>query len=104
DRHADNPEKLALIWENEEEVTERITCLTLREESNKIANALKKIGLTKGDRVIITLPRIPEAYMIYLGALKLGLVISPGSEMLTAQALLYRALHSEANATICYHD
>ncbi|KKB33464.1 acyl-CoA synthetase MbcS [Bacillus thermotolerans] len=104
DRHADQPGKLALIWENEAGNTREVTYLGLRQESNKFANALKALGLEKGDRVIITLPRIPEAYYAYLAALKLGLVISPGSEMLVAKDLLYRAVHSQAKAVICYHQ
>jgi acetyl-CoA synthetase len=101
DRFADDPSKLALLWENEEGDTRKVTYLQLRQESNRIANALKRIGLEKGDKVIITLPRIPEAYFIYLGALKLGLIISPGSELLREKDLLYRAEHSKAKATIC---
>ncbi len=104
DRHADQPGNLALIWENEAGDTREVTYLGLRQESNTFANALKALGLEKGDRVIITLPRIPEAYYAYLAALKLGLVISPGSEMLVAKDLLYRAVHSQAKAVICYHQ
>jgi acetyl-CoA synthetase len=102
DKYADQPEKLALIWENEEGDSRQITYLELRQESNKFANALKRMGLQKGDTVIIMLPRIPETYSIILGALKLGLVISPGSEMLMAKDLLYRADHSQAKAVICF--
>ncbi|MEW9672905.1 acyl-CoA synthetase [Ammoniphilus sp. 3BR4] len=101
DRYADDPGKIAVLWENERGETREISYLQLRQESNKFANALKRIGLQKGDKVIITLPRIPETYSIYLGALKLGLIISPGSEMLMAKDLLYRAMHSQAKATIC---
>lgn len=76
----------------------------MRQESNKFANAMKSLGLKKGDRVIITLPRIPEAYYVYLGALKMGLVVSPGSEMLMPKDLLYRLEHSKAKAVVCFHD
>jgi acetyl-CoA synthetase len=101
DRFADYPMKIALLWENEEGQTREITYLQLRQESNRFANALKRLGLKKGDKVIITLPRIPETYSIFIGALKLGLIISPGSEMLMAKDLLYRAMHSQAKAAIC---
>ena len=104
DRFADQSGKLALLWEDEDGNKERITYLELRQQSNKLANAFKRLGLNKGDKVIITLPRIPEAYISYLGALKLGLIISPGSEMLTAKDLLYRAQHSKARAVICSED
>lgn len=104
DRYADQPGKLALLWENEEGEKKVITYLELREESNKFANALKGMGLQKGDKVMLTLPRIPETYSIYLAALKLGLVISPGSEMLMPKDLLYRANHSQAKAIICLDE
>ncbi|MCQ6279947.1 acyl-CoA synthetase MbcS [Bacillus sp. EB600] len=101
DRFADDQGKIALLWEDEDGNTQEISYLKLRQESNRFANALKRMGLKKGDKVIITLPRIPETYSIYVGALKLGLIISPGSEMLMAKDLLYRAVHSQAKATIC---
>lgn len=104
DRYANDPTKLALIWVSESGETKEITYLQLRQESNRFANALKSLGMEKGDKVIITLPRIPEAYYVYLGALKLGLVISPGSEMLMPKDLLYRLDHSRAKAVVCYHD
>jgi acetyl-CoA synthetase len=103
DRFADHPGKIALLWENEEGDTQVISYLQLRQESNRFANALKRLGLKKGDKVIITLPRIPETYSIFIGALKLGLVISPGSEMLMAKDLLYRSVHSQAKVAICHN-
>lgn len=104
DRHGDHPLKMALLWEDEAGQTQEITYLQLRRESNRLANALTSLGLVKGDKVIITLPRIPEAYYAYLGALKMGLIISPGSEMLMPKDLLYRLEHSKAKAVICSHD
>src|SRR5690606_697158 len=49
---------------------------------NKLANALKKLGLKKGDRVFIMVPRMIETYIIYFACWKAGLVIIPGSELL----------------------
>lgn len=72
DRWAEDPRKMAILWENEEGDTKQITYVQLRKESNKFANALKNLGLCKGDKLIITLPRIPEAYYFYLGALNSG--------------------------------
>ncbi|GAE34849.1 acyl-coenzyme A synthetases/AMP-(fatty) acid ligases [Halalkalibacter akibai JCM 9157] len=101
DRFADDPKKVALIWTNEDGDTQKVTYLQLRKQSNRFANALQRMGLKTGEKVMVTLPRIPETYAIYLGALKLGLIISPGSEMLREKDLLYRAEHSQAKATIC---
>ncbi|ARK29590.1 acyl-CoA synthetase MbcS [Halalkalibacter krulwichiae] len=104
DKYADDPNKLALIWENEIGEKRQVTYRQLRKESNQFAHALVNLGLKKGDKVMITLPRIPETYAIYLGALKLGLIISPGSEMLREKDILYRAEHSQAKATICFAE
>ncbi|SDI22718.1 acetyl-CoA synthetase [Alteribacillus persepolensis] len=104
DRFADRDGKLALLWENEAGESTQISYAKLRQESNKIANGFRQLGLVKGDIVIITLPRIPEAYFAYLGALKAGLIISPGSEMLLEKDLLYRVQHSEAKAVICIDE
>src|SRR5690606_9006915 len=70
----------------------------------KTANALINSGLSQGDRVLLILPRLPEAYYTYLACLKAGLVIIPCSEMLRAKDLSYRINHSGAKAVIAYHQ
>lgn len=47
-------------------------------------------------------PRLIEAYVVYTGALKAGLVVIPSSEMLRAKDISYRLNHSEAKAVIAY--
>ncbi len=47
-------------------------------------------------------PRIIEAYVTYIGALKAGLVVIPSSEMLTVSDIEYRLAHSEAKAIVAY--
>ncbi len=104
DRHAANPEKLALIWENEAGETRKVTYQELKQASNRVGNALKKLGLSKGDKVLLLLPRTIEAYISYTGCLKAGLILLPCSEMLRPKDLLYRANHAGAKAVIAYHN
>lgn len=104
DRFADDPEKIAVLWENEAGETRQLTYLQLRQQSNRLANSLKNMGLNQGDKILVTLPRIPETYIVFLGALKLGLILSPGSEMLMPKDILFRAEHSQAKAVISYHE
>ncbi len=104
DRWAQNPKKIALLWENEEGKTKRITYVELRKQSNKFANYLKKLELSKGDKILITLPRIPEAYYTFLGALKMGLIIIPGSEMLMPKDIEYRLINSGAKIVVSYYN
>ena len=97
-------EKIALKWENEAGEFRTITYSKLINESNKLANALTKLGLEKGDRVIISTSRLIESYVIYLACLKAGIIISPASELLRAKDLVYRLNHSKAKAVICYYQ
>lgn len=103
DRHAKNSKKIAIHWEDQNDNTKTFTYQQLRDLSNRLANGLLEIGLEKGDIAIVVLPRLPETYITYLAALKIGVIISPGSDMLMPKDILYRATHSNAKAIICHH-
>jgi len=76
DKHMKTParQKLALLWENEAGEVKKFTFEEIFELANKIANILKKLGVQKGDRVFLFLPRIPELYYSFLGILKTGAI------------------------------
>ena len=69
-------DKIALIWEPEplEEKPKVLTYYDLYCEVNKFANALKKLGVKKGDRVGIYLPMIPEVIISMLACARIGAV------------------------------
>ncbi|MBA2873820.1 acyl-CoA synthetase MbcS [Thermaerobacillus caldiproteolyticus] len=98
------PNKIALKWENEQGETREITYAELMRNANKIGNALLSCGLQKGDKVLIMVPRLIEAYEVYLAALKAGLVVIPSSEMLRTKDLQYRISHGEVKAIIAYEQ
>jgi acetyl-CoA synthetase len=66
--------KVALYWENEAGDKKEYSFWQLSSLSNQVANILNKIGVERGDRVFIFLPRIPELYISFLGILKTGAV------------------------------
>ena len=70
--------------------------------ANKAANVFKSNGLKKGDVVLVMVPRIIEAYVTYIGALKAGLVVIPSSEMLRSSDIEYRLAHSDAKAIVAF--
>ena len=78
DRHAENnPDKVAIIWEGDDpNETKKITYKDLLINVSKAANALKKIGVKKGDRVTIYLTMIPELAYIMLACARIGAVHS----------------------------
>jgi len=69
--------KLALIWESEDgKETRTFSYYSLNREVNQFANIIKAMGVKKGDRVTIYLPRIPEVVFAMLACAKIGAVHS----------------------------
>ncbi len=66
--------KVALYYVPEEGEGQEFTFWQLQNLSNQIANILKKLGIEKGQRVFIFLPRIPQLYYGFLGIIKTGAV------------------------------
>ncbi|MRX71720.1 AMP-binding protein [Bacillus lacus] len=104
EKYAADKEKVALIWENESGNKEELTYKELVNEANKTGSALLKLGLVQGDKVLVMIPRMAEAYSVYLGALKAGLVVIPCSELLRKKDLEYRISHGDVKAVVTYHS
>ncbi|MBB5172502.1 acyl-CoA synthetase MbcS [Texcoconibacillus texcoconensis] len=102
EKFSDDPKRLAIKWLNDDGTYRTMTYVELIEQANQYANTLLKKGIQKGDRILVILPRLPEAYVTYLACIKAGLVVIPCSEMLRAKDLEYRMTHSGASAVIAY--
>jgi len=78
DRHLAGPirNKAAIIWEGEPGDRRVLTYWDLAREVRRAANALKKLGVQKGDRVAIYLPMIPEAAIAMLACARIGAIHS----------------------------
>ena len=78
DRHAKkNPDRIAIIWEGDDpNDSEKITYKQLLSNVCKTANALKQIGVKKGDRVTIYLTMIPELAYVMLACSRIGAIHS----------------------------
>ncbi|HMK53368.1 MAG TPA: acetate--CoA ligase [Methanobacteriaceae archaeon] len=78
DRHAHGPlkDKIAFIWEGEDGKVKKISYEELYHEVNLFANALKSLGVKKGDTVSIYLPMILELPIAMLACAKIGAVHS----------------------------
>ncbi len=80
DRYVDTwrKNKVAIIWEPDvpEEKPRVLTYYELYKEVNRFANALKNLGIKKGDRVSIYLPMIPEAQIAMLACSRIGAIHS----------------------------
>lgn len=103
ERHAKNPNKKALIWLDDKENKKEISYQALMEHANQIGNVFLEYGFKKGDKLLVMMPRLIEAYEIYLAALKTGIIIIPASEMLMTADLQYRVTHGEIDGIVTYY-
>ncbi|MBO2521516.1 MAG: acetate--CoA ligase [Firmicutes bacterium] len=103
DRHMGTPvqDKVAFYWEAEDGATRTVSYRELYAEVNRFANALKSLGITKGDRVVIYLPRIIEQVVAMLAVARIGAVHSVVFSAFTARALAQRIEDAQAKAVIC---
>ena len=78
DRHARvTPNKIAILWEGDTpNDVRRITYGELLAEVSKLANAMKSLGVKKGDRVTIYMPMVPEAAFAMLASARIGAIHS----------------------------
>ena len=73
DRHlATRANKAAIVWEGEPGDSRTLTYQQLHREVCKFANALKSLGIHKGDRVTIYMPMIPEAAVAMLACARIA--------------------------------
>lgn len=100
DRWAREPDRLALIWCDEEGSERRFTFAEISRLSNRFANLLQTIGVARGDRVLVLLPRLPEWQIAMVGCLKLGAIPIPCIDMLTKGDVSYRVRHSGARGAV----
>ncbi|HJV31464.1 MAG TPA: acyl--CoA ligase [Bacillales bacterium] len=103
ERFAKDPNKMALKWENESGETSQVTYEQLMDQVNRTGNVFLQHGLKQGDVVLVMIPRLIEAYAVYLAALKLGMVVIPSSEMLREKDLQYRITHGDVKGVVSYH-
>jgi acetyl-CoA synthetase len=78
DRHlAKQAQQTAIIWEGDSpETDQNISYQQLHDEVCRLANGLKNLGVTKGDRVAIYMPMVPEAAYAMLACTRIGAVHS----------------------------
>ncbi|MDQ0340322.1 acetyl-CoA synthetase [Caldalkalibacillus uzonensis] len=101
DRHAEGErkDKVALYYSDAQR-DEQYTFQEMKAKSNQAANILHKLGIKKGDRVFIFMPRSPELYFSLLGAIKLGAIVGPLFEAFMEGAVRDRLENSEAVAVV----
>ncbi|MBW3565810.1 MAG: acetate--CoA ligase [Acidobacteria bacterium] len=101
DRHLETRgDKAALVWEGEPGDRRTLSYRDLHGEVCRLANAMKSLGIVKGDRVAIYLPLIPEAIIAMLACARIGAVHSVVFAGFSSEALRDRINDAEARLLI----
>ncbi len=106
DRHLPEKENTtALIWEGDEpNVDKKVTYGELKDEVSKLANALKQLGVKKGDRVILYMPMLLEACYAMLACARIGAIHSVVFGGFSAEALRSRIIDCEAKVVLTSNE
>src|SRR5947207_2718645 len=97
----ERPEALALWCVNEDGGFEhKISFRQLAESFRRAAGLFHTLGVRRGQRVLVTLPRIPQWWIAMLGLTKLGAVPIPGTPLLTPKDIRYRVEAADVSAIL----
>ena len=101
DRHAESYRKNQVALYYDEGVRkEKYTFKEMKELSNKAGNLFKLVGIDKGVRVFVFMPRSPELYFSLLGVIKLGAIVGPLFEAFMEGAVRDRLADSDAKVIV----
>jgi len=98
------PDRLALLWTNDEGAEIRATFSDLKRQSDQAASYFQSLGLGKGDPVMLILKRRYEWWVVMLALHKLGAVVIPATHMLTKKDIIYRNTRASVKAIVCVDD
>ena len=92
--------KVALRWEGEEAATRELTYGELHRDVNRCANALRELGVAKGDRVALFMPMCPELIVAFFAIVKIGACILPLFSGYGADAVTARLTDADASVIV----
>ena len=95
------PEKMALLWTNDEGAERRLSFADLKKMSDQAASYLSSLGIDRGDMVMLIEKRRLEWWITMLALHKLGAVPIPATHMLTSHDIVYRNNAASVKAIIC---
>jgi len=91
------PNKKAIIFQDQSFTFSQIQAMV-----NRVANALRRKGIGKGDKVALSCMNLPYFPMVYYGILKTGAVVVPLNILLKGREIAYHLKDSEATFHICF--
>ncbi len=98
------PEKKALVWIDDDGNHREFTFTDISRLSNKAANAFTKLGIKKGDVVLMILRRRWEYWVCAMALCKIGATVIPATIQLTSKDIAYRAASAGVKMMVCVND
>ncbi len=105
DKIADqSPDKLALLWCDENNNEKCFTFKQIKDLSNQAANLFIAMGVKKGDHVMLILKRRYEFWYCLMALHKIGAIAIPATHMLTPKDIAYRVNAASIKMVLCVND
>lgn len=99
-----SPENTFLIFEDTQGNVDSFTYRRFDDDVNRVANALHKMGIRRGDKVNLHLRNCPEFLFLWFALAKLGGIMVPTNPLSTAAELQYILNHSESILSVTEPD
>ena len=100
----EQPDKTALVWCDDKSGEKRISFSEIKRVSDKTANALRALGVGKGDAVMVMLKGRYEYWYITIALHKLGALLIPATHMLSVKDLVYRIKAADVRMILAVGD
>ena len=105
DKYAEiDPDKIALIWTNDNEEKHTFTFKDMKEYSNRTANLFKSLGIQKGDKVMLTLKNRYEWWFCMVALHKIGAIAIPATHMLKLHDIDFRLRQAEVKCVVSVEE
>ncbi len=88
--------RIAIAWEHEDGRRGTLSYAGLHAQADRLAHALRRHGVQRGDRVAVVMPQRPETAIAHIALYRLGAVAMPLSMLFGPEALAFRLQDSEA--------
>ncbi len=98
------PERIAIIWQNEDGDKKTITFSQLSQMSNAVANYLSSRGVKAGDTVLLFMRRRWEYWVLMMAMHKLCAIPIPSTNQLKASDISYRIAAADVHTIIAFDD
>jgi len=99
-----NPEKRAIVYKSFEGEISEYSFFDVSKKSSQIANFLIKMGIKKGDKIMLIMKRRVEYWFAITAICKIGAVAIPTSNMVSDEDITYRVKEADIKCIICAND